>query len=179
MPKSSVEARHRIFVREYLVHQNATKAAAAAGYSEKCAHAQGHRLLKDPRIKAEIEANLKAREDRLEIKADDILRPLLEILRTDLTKLFDDNGDPIELHRLPPEVARAIASVDFEELYERHGQDRVEIGRTKKIRFWNKLDAATLLGKHLKLWVDRVEHDVSDQLAERLEAARKRVNGNS
>jgi phage terminase small subunit len=43
------------FCQAYILHRNATKAAAAAGYSETSAHNQGHRLLQDERIKERID----------------------------------------------------------------------------------------------------------------------------
>jgi phage terminase small subunit len=43
------------FCQAYILHRNATKAAATAGYSEISAHNQGHRLLQDERIKERID----------------------------------------------------------------------------------------------------------------------------
>ena len=43
------------FCQAYILHRNATKAAATAGYSETSAHNQGHRLLQDERIKERID----------------------------------------------------------------------------------------------------------------------------
>ena len=43
------------FCQAYILHRNATKAAATAGYSETSAHNQGHRLLQDERIKDRID----------------------------------------------------------------------------------------------------------------------------
>jgi phage terminase small subunit len=43
------------FCQAYILHRNATKAAATAGYSETSAHNQGHRLLQDDRIKERID----------------------------------------------------------------------------------------------------------------------------
>ncbi|CAM3536476.1 terminase small subunit [Parendozoicomonas haliclonae] len=40
-----MNSRHQRFVNEYLLDQNATRAAIAAGYSEKTARSQGSRLL--------------------------------------------------------------------------------------------------------------------------------------
>ena len=42
------------FVTEYLLSFNATKAAIAAGYSRKTAYAIGSKLLKDSKVKEEI-----------------------------------------------------------------------------------------------------------------------------
>lgn len=58
-----------LFIKEYLVDQNATRAAKAAGYSIKTAHAIGHKLLKNVEIKAEIEKALKFETQRIERRA--------------------------------------------------------------------------------------------------------------
>jgi|DEB0MinimDraft_6_1074348.scaffolds.fasta_scaffold96909_2 hypothetical protein len=43
------------FCQNYILHQNASRAAKDAGYSEASAHNQGYRLLQDPRILERIE----------------------------------------------------------------------------------------------------------------------------
>lgn len=50
--------KQKIFVTEYIKDLNATQAAKRAGYSEKSAHSQGIRLLKDERIKNAITKSL-------------------------------------------------------------------------------------------------------------------------
>ena len=46
--------KQRKFVEEYCIDQNATRAAISAGYSQKCAYAQGSRLLKNVKVLTEI-----------------------------------------------------------------------------------------------------------------------------
>lgn len=55
MEKNDIEnidltERQKLFCELYLTNGNATKSASLAGYSEKTAHAQGSRLLKNPKI---------------------------------------------------------------------------------------------------------------------------------
>ena len=47
--------RQHIFVKEYLVDSNATRAAIAAGYSKPAASAIGSRLLRNAKVRQEIE----------------------------------------------------------------------------------------------------------------------------
>lgn len=177
--KSELSAKQRAFVSEYLVDKNATKAAERAGYSKKTANEQGARLLAKASVKAAVQAALERQEKRTEITADLILRELLDIARSDIRELFDEDGNLRKIHDLPDGIAKAVAGIDVEELFEGYGRERTRIGDVKKVKLWNKVSALELLGKHLKLWIDRVEHDVTDELAERLERARKRVNGGS
>ena len=67
------------FVDEYPVDLNATQAAIRAGFSEKTAHVQGSRVLKDVRVAKAIAAALEARSARVGFTADDVLRKLAEI----------------------------------------------------------------------------------------------------
>jgi len=50
--------------------------AARAGYSEKCAHAQAHRLLKNAEIQNEIEKGVKRMERATKISVEDHLEQL-------------------------------------------------------------------------------------------------------
>ena len=57
-------------------------------------------------------------------------------------RLFDEEGTLIPVHKLPPEVRAAIASIEFD----------VETGSVKKLRFWDKNSAIEKAMKHLGLF---------------------------
>lgn len=59
----------QLFVKEYLVDRNATRAAKAAGYSAKSAHAQGCRLLKNAEVQAEIKKHEAAQDTAFKRRA--------------------------------------------------------------------------------------------------------------
>ena len=59
--------RHKGFVEEYLRTWNATRAADAMGYAQP--YSQGHRLLKNVEIKAEISRRL----TEMTLSADEVL----------------------------------------------------------------------------------------------------------
>ena len=78
---------------EYLVDLNATKAAERAGYSRKTAYAIGQRLLKDVEIAAAIAAAEAERAARVQVRADEVLRELVAIVRTNPNHFTtDDDG---------------------------------------------------------------------------------------
>jgi phage terminase small subunit len=54
----ALSEKHQIFVDEYLMSWNATRAAIAAGYSEHTARQQGSRLLTDADIRQAVEERL-------------------------------------------------------------------------------------------------------------------------
>lgn len=72
-------AKQQMFIDEYLVDLNATQAAIRAGYSERTAKSQGHRLLTNVDILARIEELKKTRADRLQLDAYWVLKRLMEI----------------------------------------------------------------------------------------------------
>jgi phage terminase small subunit len=65
----ALNPKQSLFVKEYLIDGNASRAAKAAGYSVKTAGSQGHDLLKKPEIASEIKKGLDARKAQLERKA--------------------------------------------------------------------------------------------------------------
>lgn len=77
MPK--LTDKQAAFVREYLVDLNATQAAIRAGYSERTANAQAGRLLANVGIREAIETAQAKRARRVEIKAEDVLRGVIEV----------------------------------------------------------------------------------------------------
>lgn len=86
MPK--LTDKQTAFVREYLVDLNATQAAIRAGYSERTANAQAGRLLVNVGIREAIENAQAKRARRVEIKAEDVLRGVIEV-----TTQARDSGD--------------------------------------------------------------------------------------
>lgn len=142
----------RAFVQEYLIDLNATQAAIRAGYSPDSARQEGSRLLSHAAIQTALELAKEQRSKRTEISADRVLRELLALATSDLRKCFDPSGALLPPHSWPDDVAPAMASIEVEELFEGQGQDRTQIGYTKKVKFWDKNTALDKLGRHLGLW---------------------------
>lgn len=161
-------------MREYLVDLNATQAYVRAGYSENNADKHSHQLMRDPSVKAAIDKALLEREVRVEITADRVLKELYRTAFADMRQAFEEDGSLKPIHEIPEEIARAISAIQVDELFEGRGKDRKQIGVTRTVRFWDKLKALELLGKHLKLYTDRVELSADDSFAEILKAARER-----
>ena len=66
------------FCQEYIIDSNCTQAAIRAGYSEKTAHAQGSRLLKDVEVRERIDELRAEHSKRLEITVDSLTQFLLD-----------------------------------------------------------------------------------------------------
>lgn len=174
-PKPKMTPRMARFCREYMVDLNGGQAAVRAGYSERTCTVIASQLLTKPAIQNEIAKLQVERAKRLDLKADDVLLELLRIARVDLSQAYDTDGNLKPIHEIPEDVRRAIAGIEVEELFEGRGEAREHVGNLRKVKFWDKVKSLELLGKHLKLWVERIEVDGLTGLAERIQAGRSRA----
>ncbi|MFB1482259.1 terminase small subunit [Corallococcus sp. RDP092CA] len=149
----ALTAKQERFVQEYLLDLNATRAARAAGYSERTAESQGSRMLRNVKVLEAVAAAQTARAERVEVKADDVLRELLLIARTDIGDAFSPTGALLPLKEMPAHLRRAISSIEVEQLT----VEGEAIGTVAKVKLWDKPKSLELLGKHLRLFVDKVE----------------------
>lgn len=156
--KQELTIQQKLFCEEYLVDFNATQAAIRANYSEKTAYSQGNRLLKHVEARKYINKILEERSKTVMVSAEFVVRELLKVATADLSEAFDENGKLKPIHEIPKNVRMAIASIETDEIFDGFGEDRHKIGETKKIKFWNKMQSLDLLGKHLKMFTEKVEH---------------------
>ncbi len=91
-----------------------------------------------------------------------VLNELKKISTIDIRRAFDDNGFLLPIKKIPKDLANAISSIENEELFEGTGKDRAKIGTLKKIKFWDKMKSLELLGKNLKMFLER--HEFSGEL---------------
>ena len=144
--KASAETRRRIFVNEFVANGgNATQAAISAGFSEKTARQQGARLLSDVAVSGEITRRRNELAEKHHLKADDTIAELAKIVRADLRKIFNEDGSMKAPKDWPDEIAGAISSIEVDEI----GIEGVVVGRTKKIKLWDKNSAIEKAMKHL------------------------------
>lgn len=72
-------ARRERFTKEFLIDLCATRAAVRAGYSRRTANVQGPRLMKNPEVRAAIQAEMDERARRINVKADDVLSEISRV----------------------------------------------------------------------------------------------------
>jgi phage terminase small subunit len=148
----ALSSKERRFVSEYLVDQNATKAAERAGYSVKTARQLGSRLLSKVNIQTALNKSLKKVEESNEITADRLDRALLALAEADIRKAFNADGTPKAIHDIPDDVAKAISSVEMNH----------ETGEITRFRFAEKVRPIELLLKRKNLLKDLHEHTGKD-----------------
>ena len=153
MPRRrELTARERLFVREYLVDLNATRAAIRAGYSPRMAPHNAHRVFNRPRVAAAIEAAMAERAARLEITAERVLRELALMGFANLRDYVAPDGEGfVELSRLTRDEAAAIREFSSEEVTTGQGA-AARRARKVKVRLADKKGALELVGKHLGLF---------------------------
>ncbi|QIL80768.1 terminase small subunit [Diaphorobacter sp. HDW4A] len=89
-PKITTDDRYRAFAREYVVSDfNATQAAVKAGYSKNTAASQGARLLRNVKVQEFVREFSKAVVERAEVKAEDVVRRLNQMLMADPRELVE------------------------------------------------------------------------------------------
>lgn len=88
-----------------------------------------------------------------------VLKELKCVALADIRELYDETGKLKHPKEWPEHVARAISSVDVFEEYEGSGKNREFVGYTKRVRVMDKLKALEMIGKYLKMFVDRVQHE--------------------
>ena len=153
----ALKPKHRRFVDEYLVDLNATKAAVRAGYSERSAGAQGHRLINLTEIADAIRKAQRERAERTGIRADRVLEELARIAFANMSDYMrtTDEGDAfVDLSKLTREQASAISEVIVEDFRDGRGANARDVRRVK-FKLIDKRQALSDLGKHLGLFTDR------------------------
>ena len=171
-------SRHDTFCREYIIDLNGTRAAIAAGYAKKSAKVTASKLLTNANLQAWLTELMKEKADKLDLSAEKVLSELSRMAFSNLLDygtVTDDGGFVIDLATLNREQAAAIHEITVDEYMEGRGEGARVV---KRIRFKlaSKIDALELLGKHLKLFTEKMEVSATDGLAELMAAARKRVN---
>jgi phage terminase small subunit len=149
----------RLFIEAYLISNNITKAAIAAGCKERSAHAVGWKWINKTEIRAEIEARLASTLDRYAVTSDRIMRELALIA-------FGNIGDFIAVQAGGSAVVdfgtatrEQMASLKSVEIDERTIDGATAGVRRIKISMSDKRQALMDLAKIARMLpADRLEH---------------------
>lgn len=125
--KQKTDLRYEIFAREYVLDFNATRAAVAAGYSEKTAYSSGARMLRNVEVQKLIDQLTAKRAEKLDITAEYILGKVKQTIErcSQGVEVVDREGNPTGVWK----------------------EDSFAV-----------LKGCELLGKHSKLFTDKLEH---------------------
>lgn len=149
------------FCEEYLIDLNATQAAIRAGYSKKTAYSIGWELLKKPEIRLRIDGEIEQRSKRTLITADYVIEKLKQVAERsmqDQPVMKWDYGEKMMLQ----ETATIL---------DEQGEEK-EVG-VYEFDSMGANKALELLGKHLKLFTDKVEESGSKELTIKVQYEKK------
>lgn len=151
---TGLTAKQQAFVDEYAVDLNATQAAIRAGYSKSNADKIGPELLGKTRVAAAVQAALAERRERVQLKADNVLRELARIAFFDIRSLYHDDGRLKLPSELDEDEAHVLQGIDVAQT----GGGDSPLVTTKKVRVADKMAALQLAMRHLGMLKDKVEH---------------------
>jgi phage terminase small subunit len=157
---STLTAKQRRFVEEYLIDKNATQAAIRAGYSKKTAANIGYENVRKPEIAAEIESGLASLSEKTGITAERVIRELGKLAFVDMRRLFTDTGQLVSVTELDDDTAAALSSVEVVTRLVPGSENEdglKDVEHIHKIKVWDKRAALVDLGKHLGLFPTNVE----------------------
>lgn len=117
MSSAPLNDRQLAFCREYAVDGVGYAAAVRAGYAPGSADQTAVRLLKDPRAKAEIARLMAEKQQRTEVKADEIVLALADIMRADIRDVLEWGTElrPLEVKPEPKRKAKGKAKAEVVE----------------------------------------------------------------
>ncbi|KHJ66595.1 terminase [Pantoea rodasii] len=144
----SLTEKQDMFCREYLFDLNASQAAIRAGYSPKTANRIGSENLSKPDIAKRIIELKSARNERVDINADYVLRRLVEIDEMDVLDILKDDCGLKPVHEWPRVWRTTLSGLDVLTTITNFDETTTE-NILKKIKWPDKVKNLELLGKHI------------------------------
>jgi phage terminase small subunit len=150
---SKLTEKQKRFVEEYLIDLNATQAAIRAGYSVKNADKIGSELLGKTRVSEAIAKAMAERSKRTGVTQDRVIEQLAKIAFADLKDYvrWDEKGITL----LNSENVDGTVLQSITETVLPKG------GVKREIKLNDKLKALELLGKHLGMWTEKQQVEVT------------------
>lgn len=161
-------AKHEWFCQEYLIDLNGYKAALRAKYSEKTARVQASQLLTKLNIQERIAELQAKRSERTHISQDKVLNELALIGFSDLqnyVEVVEDTGAirAKSFKEMAEGESRALKRIKEDRVIKEDAKgDKVTVYDKVVFELHDKLRALELIGKHLGMFVERVEHSGSE-----------------
>lgn len=166
---AKLSAKQQRFVTEYLIDMNATQAAIRAGYSAKTAGAIGAENLKKPQISEAIENARRGVEQRTEVTLDRVINELAAIAFADPRDAVRWGKDVYQTESDDGTIIRSsgVELIDSDQISHQIALAISEVSNTRNgvaVKFHNKVQALTMLGKHLGL-EDKKANEATDRFS--------------
>lgn len=158
--KKKLTAKQRTFVDEYLVDLNATQAAIRAGYSQRTAKEIGCQNLTKLNIAAAIDKAIMARSARTKITVDRVLKELARLAFANMFDYVRVNSDGlayVDLSDITRDQFAAVQELNIDQYLEFENDEAREVKKVK-LKLADKRSNLELIGRHLKMFTDKIEH---------------------
>jgi phage terminase small subunit len=156
-------ARQAAFVQEYLIDNNGTQAAIRAGYSDVSAGSAASALLMNPKVVAAVAAARAQRLSRVQMKQDDVILEMSLLSHSRIDHYYvDDEGQVKLTDGAPSGAMAAIKSIRRKKTERFDAEHNLTTTYDVEITLWDKPAPLKLMGRHVGLFPDRVEHTGKD-----------------
>lgn len=152
--------KQKLFCDEYIKDFNASRAYKkiyTTCKKDETAKAAASRLLTNVNVQAYIQQRKEELQKRVDITQEDVIKELSRIAFGDIRKLYNEYGGLKNIQDLDDDTAAIITSVETTEEFEGYGDDREQVGYTKKLKMADKIKALDLLGKYFGIFKEKVE----------------------
>jgi phage terminase small subunit len=157
---STLTPKQEQFCQEYLVDLNATQAAVRAGYSQQTAGAIATENLTKPLISARIAELQAERAAKIGVTQEAVIAELAKMAfanMADYMTVAPDGSAYMDLTRLTRDQAAAIQELNSETYLEKDGDEYKPVKKSR-IKLSEKRGNLELLGKHLGMFKEEVNH---------------------
>lgn len=96
------------------------------------------------------------------IDPDRALREMARLAYSDIREVIDAKGGILPIHQWPKELAAAVSSVEVLKRNVASGDGHTD--DVLKVRLWDKPKNLEMIGKHLGLFIEKVEHSGAVEL---------------
>ena len=130
---------------------------------------RAHDLVYNGKIKARIEDLYKPIRDKLVASKEKTIKRLMQGQEFDIRGLYHEDGKLKQPHELDDDTAKGVVGVKYDK----------DTGALVEYKIIDVKGCAELIGKHLKLWVDKVElsTDPSDPIMQAIARAAGAAKG--
>jgi phage terminase small subunit len=148
--------RDAIFIDSYMIDFNATRAARETLQAGSNASQIGYNMLRKQAVRDEIDRRLAARRAENKLTVAHIEGMLRDIADVEPLDIWDADGNVRPLQEMPPHARKAIKSIKktTREHYVTGEEETITV-----VELWDKKGAIELLGKHKKMFTDKIELD--------------------
>lgn len=156
-----MNARRRLFVNEYMIDRNATRAAIRAGYSVRRSERAGHELVINREVAAEIAKREAGLAKRTERSQDEVAARLASVAFVDMTDVAEWSDGRFVLKdsgALSPAARSAVKKLKVKRRHEVTGSKdapQVWVVESIELELEDRMKAAELYGKHIGMWPQR------------------------